>query len=63
VSHREPGGLSPRQVIDWIQTLDQPVVGADIVEFNPRCDVSNLTALVATKMLKEIAGVMVKTNR
>jgi agmatinase len=63
VSHREPGGLSPRQVIDLIHTIDQPIVAADIVEYNPRCDISDLTALVAAKLLKEIAGMMVKTSR
>ena len=62
VSHREPGGLSTRQVINLIHTLDQPIVGADIVEYNPRCDISNITALVAVKLLKEIAGMMVKTT-
>jgi len=36
VSHREPGGLTTRQVIDWIQAIDQPIVAADIVEYNPR---------------------------
>jgi len=36
--------LSTRQVIDLIQAIDQPIVAADIVEFNPRCDISNLTA-------------------
>jgi len=63
VSHREPGGLSPRQVIDLIHTIDQPIVAADIVEYNPRCDISNMTAIVAAKLLKEIAGMMVKTAR
>jgi agmatinase len=63
VSHREPGGLSTRQVIDFIHTLDQPIIGADIVEYNPRCDISNQTALVAAKLLKEIGGMMVKTAR
>lgn len=63
VSHREPGGLSPRQVIDLIQSIEQPIVAADIVELNPRCDISNLTALVAAKLLKEIGGMMVKTAR
>ena len=62
VSHREPGGLSPRQVIDLIQAIDQPIVAADIVEYNPRCDISDMTATVAAKLLKEIAGMMVKTN-
>ena len=62
VSHREPGGLSPRQVIDLLHTIDQPIVAADIVEYNPRCDISNMTATVAAKLLKEIAGMMVKTT-
>jgi arginase len=62
VPHREPGGLSPRQVIDWIHAIDRPIVGADIVEYNPRCDISNLTAVVVAKLLKEIGGMMVKSN-
>ena len=63
VSHREPGGLSTRQVIDWIHTIDQPIVAADIVEYNPRGDISNMTAIVAAKLLKEIGGMMVKLYR
>ncbi len=63
VSHREPGGLSPRQVINLLHTIDQPIVAADIVDYNPRCDISNVTATVAAKLLKEIAGMMVKTSR
>lgn len=62
VAHREPGGLSTRQVIDLIQSVDQPIVGADIVEYNPQCDIANQTAIVAAKLLKEIAGMMLKTH-
>ena len=61
VSHREPGGLSTRQVINLIQGIDQPIVAADIVEYNPSQDLSNMTALVASKLTKEIAGMMLKT--
>lgn len=61
VSHREPGGLSTRQVIDLIHRVKQPVVGADIVEFNPRMDSSNMTAIVCAKILKEISGQMLET--
>jgi agmatinase len=60
VSHREPGGPSTRQVIDLIHSIRQPVVAADVVEFNPRCDIANLTATVAAKLVKEIAGVMLR---
>jgi arginase len=63
VSHREPGGLSTRQVIDLIHTIDQPIVAADIVEYNPRCDISNMIATVAAKLLKEIGGMMIKLGR
>jgi agmatinase len=61
VSHREPGGLSTRQVIDIIQAIDRPIVAADIVEFNPRNDIAGQTALVAAKVLKEIGGMMLKS--
>lgn len=63
VSHREPGGPTSRQVIDLIHTITQPIVAADIVEYNPRCDIANLTAVLAAKLLKEIGGMMVKNGR
>jgi agmatinase len=59
VSHREPGGLSVRQVISTLQTLKGQVVGADIVEFNPQNDPFKLTARVCAKLLKEIAALLV----
>lgn len=62
VSHPEPGGLSTRQVIDIIQAIDQPIVGADIVELNPSRDFNGLTAVVAAKLLKEMAGMMVRAH-
>ncbi|TKR29534.1 agmatinase [Luteimonas gilva] len=60
VSHREPGGLSPRQVIELLHTLRAPIVAADIVEYNPRRDIDGMTATVAAKLLKEIGGMMAK---
>ena len=62
VSHHEPGGLSTRDVLRLIQSLRVPIVGADIVEFNPRRDPLGITAMVAAKFLKEIAGRMVELN-
>lgn len=56
VSHHEPGGLSVRQVIDLLQCIDAPVVGADIVEYNPSRDVHEMTAAVAVKLVKELAA-------
>lgn len=60
VSHREPGGLSTRQVIGLIQRLRAKVIGADIVEFNPRMDPAQITAVVCAKLLKEIAAKMLE---
>lgn len=56
VSHHEPGGLSTRQVISMIQAIDAPLVGADIVEYNPKRDHDSMTAMVCAKLLREISG-------
>lgn len=58
VSHHEPGGLSTRDALGIIQRLPNPIVGADIVEYNPARDINDMTAMVAAKLLKEIAGKM-----
>ncbi len=58
VVHREPGGLSTRQIIEIIQSLNAPVIGADIVEFNPELDPTGMTAVVCAKILKELAAKM-----
>ncbi len=60
VSHHEPGGLSSRQVIDLIQSIDTEIVGADIVEYNPNRDFQDMTAFLAAKMMKEILGKMME---
>jgi len=60
VSHYEPGGMSTRQVIDLIQGLPVPIAGADIVEFNPKRDPQEITAMVAVKILKEVAARMIE---
>ena len=56
VSHREPGGISTREVLTIIQNLRGNIVGADIVEYNPEQDLHGITAMVAAKLLKEIIG-------
>lgn len=62
VSHPEAGGLSTRQALRIIQTLDAPIVGADIVEYNPRRDINGLTAGVCGKLFKEIAAKMLERS-
>ena len=56
VSHREPGGLSVREVLTLLDTLGGELIAADIVEFNPQRDVGGLTAEVAAKLTKELAA-------
>lgn len=58
VSHREPGGLSVREVLGIVQAIDQPIVGADLVEYNPRRDLSEVTVPVCAKLIKEIVAAM-----
>ena len=60
VSHHEPGGLTTRQVIELIQQIQVPIVGADIVEYNPERDPLEMTAMVAVKILKETAARMLE---
>lgn len=60
VSHHEPGGLSSRDVLEAIQTVTAPIVGADIVELNPRRDPVGITASAAVKFLVEIAAQMLR---
>jgi agmatinase len=62
VSHPEPGGLTVRDVLNVIQSVPGPIVGADIVELNPTRDVNDLTAFVAAKFVKEIASRMLETR-
>jgi arginase len=56
VSHREPGGLSVRDAIGLVQGTPGILACADIVEYNPDRDWDGMTAMVAAKLLKEIAG-------
>ncbi|MEJ2211908.1 MAG: agmatinase [Anaerolineae bacterium] len=56
VSHHEPGGLSTREVLRLLHRLEVPIVGADIVEFNPERDLLGMTAMVAAKFVKEIVA-------
>ena len=56
VSHFEPGGMATRDALSVIQAFEGNLVGADIVEINPKRDPSGLTAMVGAKVLKELAG-------
>jgi len=55
ISHYEPGGLTTRELLSIIQQIETPLIGADIVEYNPTRDINGMTAMVCAKILKELA--------
>jgi arginase len=59
ISHREPGGMTVREAISHLHALEDEMVGADVVEFNPVRDMDGTTAVVAAKIVKEILGKMI----
>ncbi len=58
VSHRESGGLSPREVIKIIQGIEGEVVGVDLVEYNPNRDLEGITAELGAKLFKELLALV-----
>jgi len=56
VSHLEPGGLTARDVTDILLSIETPIAGADVVELNPDRDINGMTAILAAKMVKELAA-------
>ena len=63
VSHHEPGGLSVRDILSVLQRVPGPIVGADVVEYNPDQDINGMTAVVAAKLVKELAALAAKGGR
>jgi arginase family enzyme len=45
-------------MIDVIQRVEGRIVGADVVEFNPRRDPAEITAPLCAKLVKELAARM-----
>lgn len=56
VSHHEPGGLMTRDVLAVLRRIRVPIVGADIVEYNSSRDINGVTAVLAAKLVKEVAS-------
>jgi arginase family enzyme len=60
VSHPVPGGLTPRQVLNFIQNAPWKLAGMDVVEVNPDLDVNDQTAILAARLLHEAMGLAAK---
>lgn len=61
VSHHEPGGLSVREILSVLHRIEAKIIGADVVEYNPTRDINGMTAVVAAKFVKELAGLAART--
>lgn len=60
----EPGGMTPRQLLDTVRRLgrDLNVVGADVVEVSPAYDTANVTALLANRVVLELLNGMAQRS-
>ncbi|HET9639460.1 MAG TPA: agmatinase family protein [Allosphingosinicella sp.] len=63
VSHHEPGGLFVRDVLAVLDRVRAPIVGADVVEYNPDRDLNGVTAVLAAKLVREVAALCHRNNR
>jgi arginase family enzyme len=44
-----------RELISVLHRVRSPIIGADVVEYNPTRDINGMTAVVAAKLVKELA--------
>ncbi|MEL6215618.1 MAG: arginase family protein [Pseudomonadota bacterium] len=58
VSHHEPGGMSVRDILGVLDAVHANVVAADIVEYNPRRDLHEMTAAVCAKLAKALLDLL-----
>lgn len=63
VAHLEPGGLTVREVLAVLDRQTAPLVGADVVELCPPRDPTGVTAILAAKMVRELAALHVRNGR
>ncbi len=63
VSHPEPGGLTVREVLAVLRRQTALIVGADVVELNPRFDSNERTAILAAKLVRQLAALVVRNER
>lgn len=64
VAARTPGGLTYTQVIDLIAGLGRRarIAGFDLVEFYPPADIDGLSALIASRVLVNAVGAIVRQD-
>ncbi|GLS34865.1 agmatinase [Mesorhizobium tianshanense] len=62
VAARAPGGLTDTQVIDLVAGLDRRarIAGFDLVELYPPADIDGLSALIASRLVVNVIGTIVR---
>lgn len=63
VSHPVPGGLSPRQVLNWFSQARWRLVGMDVVEVNPSVDETDRTSILAGRVMHEAMALAFENRR
>jgi arginase len=63
VSHHEPGGFSTRELLNILHRIKTPLIGADLVEYNPTRDLNDVTGMVAAKLCKELLVKLIHSDR
>ncbi|MSQ14616.1 MAG: agmatinase [Dehalococcoidia bacterium] len=59
----EPGGFLPREVLKFIQLLaEKPLAGMELVECSPPYDTAEITALLATRVICDTLGCLVRAG-
>lgn len=58
VGNPVPGGLSTRELLDALKSVSGRLIGADVVEYVPEFDVSQITGTAAARLVIEIAGLI-----
>ena len=54
-----PGAEATRELLNILHGLETPLIGADLVEYNPTRDVNGVTAGVAAKLVKELIAKLI----
>lgn len=60
VSHHEPGGMTTRELLNILHNIKTPLIGADLVEYNPTRDLQDVTGMVAAKFCKELIAKLIE---
>ena len=59
----EPGGFLPREVLKFIQLIaERPLAGMEVVECSPPYDNAEITALIATRVICDTLGCLVRAG-